>query len=396
MNLPSDMPPDFYRVVVVDDSAVIRGLVTRYLESQPGIKVINSYANGRDAVNSMSRHIVDVMILDIEMPIMDGLAALPLILEAQPLTKILISSSLTSRNADVSLQCLQKGASDYIPKPEGSPGTTDKDAFFREMHRKILALGEVARHARGLPPLNLPPIVDVIVPAAIEPDPETMPQKKTSLAVGAKIFNPALAATSDIKLRPWPTNFRIDAVAIGSSTGGPQALFNVLKHLKDIRKPVFLTQHMPPTFTTILAEHITKQTGLNAIEAKGGELAKPGNLYVAPGDYHMLFDRKGADVVLRLDQSPPENFCRPAVDPMLRSLADIYGARILVVILTGMGQDGLRGAQQVVASHGAVMAQDAATSVVWGMPGAVATAGVCSAVLPLDEIGPEIMRIATR
>jgi two-component system chemotaxis response regulator CheB len=183
-------------------------------------------------------------------------------------------------------------------------------------------------------------------------------------------------------------------LAIGSSTGGPQALLTLFETLKNkIKLPIFITQHMPPTFTTILAEHIASASGTRCAEAEDGEAVEEGRIYLAPGDYHMTVKRDGGKVVLSLNQDPPVNFCRPAVDPMLESLRAVYGSHVLTVILTGMGQDGLVGGRAIADEGGTVIAQDEETSVVWGMPGAVATGGVCSAVLPLDKIGPEILKI---
>jgi two-component system chemotaxis response regulator CheB len=201
-----------------------------------------------------------------------------------------------------------------------------------------------------------------------------------------------------VVLRPMPViPPSPDIIAIGSSTGGPQALFEVLSHLKGgIRQPILITQHMPATFTTILAEHITRQCGIACSEAKDGEPLVGGRIYLAPGDFHMVLATKGGTTVLSVNKDPPENFCRPAVDPMMRSIAKIYGKRALAVILTGMGQDGMRGCTELVAAGSLTIAQDEPTSVVWGMPGAVATAGLCSAVMPLREIGPFIRKIASR
>jgi two-component system chemotaxis response regulator CheB len=201
-----------------------------------------------------------------------------------------------------------------------------------------------------------------------------------------------------VVLRPMPAVLPVpDIIAIGSSTGGPQALFEVLSHLKGgIRQPILITQHMPATFTTILAEHITRQCGIPCSEAKDGEALVGGRIYLAPGDFHMVLATKGTGTVLSVNKEPPENFCRPAVDPMMRSIAKIFGKRALAIILTGMGQDGMRGCTELVAAGGLTIAQDEASSVVWGMPGAVATAGLCSAVMPLREIGPFIRKIALR
>ncbi|MCA1940301.1 MAG: chemotaxis response regulator protein-glutamate methylesterase, partial [Caenispirillum bisanense] len=205
-------------------------------------------------------------------------------------------------------------------------------------------------------------------------------------------------AGAQIQLRP-AANDRPDVIAIGSSTGGPQALFTVLGGIKKaggITQPILITQHMPATFTTILAEHIGRLAGLPAKEAENGEVIQNGRVYIAPGDWHMLVETKGTDKVLRLTQDPPENFCRPAVDPMFRSIAKAYGRRVLAVVLTGMGSDGARGGKVIADAGGTVIAQDEATSVVWGMPGATAQAGVCSAVLPLPDVAPYIHKFANR
>ena len=188
-----------------------------------------------------------------------------------------------------------------------------------------------------------------------------------------------------------------EVVAIGSSTGGPQALFTVMGALKGVLKqPIFITQHMPATFTTILAEHIARASGYVCAEGVDGEPVRAGRIYVAPGDFHMTVDSARGDKVVRLLKTPPENFCRPSVDPMLRGLVAAYGGRVLTLILTGMGHDGLGGGKMVVEAGGTLVAQDEATSIVWGMPGAVAMAGLCCAVLPLAEIGPYIGKLATR
>ncbi|MFZ0694676.1 MAG: chemotaxis protein CheB, partial [Alphaproteobacteria bacterium] len=207
---------------------------------------------------------------------------------------------------------------------------------------------------------------------------------------------PGIYRGAAVKLRDAGPSMMPAVVAIGCSTGGPQALFRLLPALGDLRQPILITQHMPATFTTILAEHIQKLTGRPAAEAKDGEPVVGGKIYVAPGNFHMTVESLGTQQVIRLNQNPPENFCRPAVDPMFRSLAQAYGRNVLAVVLTGMGQDGLKGAQVLVQAGGTLIAQDEATSVVWGMPGAVATGGWCSAVLALDDIGPQIRKLAMR
>ncbi|MFC4351542.1 chemotaxis response regulator protein-glutamate methylesterase [Fodinicurvata halophila] len=358
-----------YRVMVVDDSAVIRGLLTRTLEEDHDIQVTASVSNGQMALNSLAREPVDVVVLDIEMPVMDGLTALPKILEASPRTKVIMASTLTRKNADVSLQAMRAGAADYIAKPTSSLGHQSAADFRRELRTKVKALAEAGRKEPSAPTPR---------------QPEARREQPAARATAAP------TRPSDMNLRPLG-GMPPRVLAIGSSTGGPQALFKVLGDLRGVLRdlPVLITQHMPATFTTLLAEHLARVSGLPCKEGENDAPLQPGHIHVAPGGYHMMAVRNGADKpVIRLTEEPPENFCRPSVNPMLRSLSDIYGARTLVLILTGMGSDGLAGAEKVVANGGTVIAQDEASSVVWGMPGAVAGRGLCSAVLPLMQIAP--------
>lgn len=361
---------DPYRVMVVDDSAVIRGLLTRALEQDPTIEVVASVSNGQMALNQLPRQPVDVVVLDIEMPVMDGLTALPKLLSLKPGLQVIMASTLTRKNADVSLQALRSGAADYVTKPSSGGELNSAEAFKRELTDKVKALASAARGGRGAGQRSARPA-------------GTAPQR------------PA-AASSEIKLRDGSTQMP-EVLAIGSSTGGPQALFKLLGDLKGaLRLPVLITQHMPATFTTLLAEHLSRASGMDCHEGKDGEPLKAGTVYVAPGDWHMTVASEGTQRFIRLNQNPPENFCRPAVDPMLRSLAPIYGNRLQAVILTGMGSDGAKGCEAVVAAGGQVVAQDEASSVVWGMPGAVATRGLCSAVLPIGEISGYLRRKVLR
>lgn len=368
---------DPVRIMVVDDSAVIRGLVSRALESDPELRVVASVGDGQMAINALQRQSIDVIVLDIEMPVMDGLQALPKLIAVDPAVKVIMASTLTARGADISIRALQAGAADYVPKPSSTRELSGADTFKRELTSKVKALGAAARRAgsrnrlgdRGRPPV---PAAGVL-PTRIRPLPAA------------------------IVLRDMPLQARPDIIAIGSSTGGPQALFEVLSHFRGgVSQPILITQHMPATFTTILAEHITRQCGCTCAEGKDGEPVVGGRAYLAPGDYHMTLATRNGTTVIALNKDPPENFCRPSVDPMVRSIVKIYGRRILAAILTGMGQDGLRGCEQVAAAGGIVIAQDEASSVVWGMPGAVATAGICNAVLPLSEVGPTLRKIASR
>ncbi len=380
--MTSPSPSDPIRVLIVDDSAVIRGFTSRALGELPDVVVVGSVADGQVAVNTIKREMVDVVILDIEMPVMDGLTALPQLHAASPWSRIVMSSTLTVQGAEVSLRAMSLGASDYVAKPTS---TREQDAtaeWKRDLLEKVAALGNAAWRERQRLGKTGPLPSLLVRPAA------------SAAGSGAVAARPRLYEGGEVKLRPVSSNVP-DVLAIGSSTGGPQALFAVLPHLKGLKQPIVITQHMPKTFTTILADHITKQTGLPCDEVKDGAVLTPGRALLAAGDYHMLFERQGAGIVAKCDQGPPENFCRPAVDPMLRSLMSVVDPkRILVTILTGMGADGMRGAEQVVNAGGMCIGQDQPSSVVWGMPGAVATNGLCSAVLPLADIGPWLRRKA--
>ena len=359
-----------FRVMVVDDSAVIRGMIATWLDQDPKISVVGTARNGQVALDTLQRVGAEVVVLDIEMPEMDGLTALPKLLQADPNLKVIMASTLTARNADISLKALANGAADYIPKPSSTRDLQAADDFRRELVDKVKVLGGVRRQKTGS------------VPAGAA-------DRKTA-AVKAKPF---VAASKEIVLRR-PSSLQPQVLAIGSSTGGPQALFTLFETLKDrVELPIVITQHMPPTFTTILAEHLSRIAGAPCSEATDGTALQNGCIYIAPGDYHMTIVKRDGRNVLSLNQDPPVNFCRPAVDPMLESLCKVFGGHVLTVILTGMGHDGLDGGKAVVEAGGTVIAQDENSSVVWGMPGAVATNNVCSAVLPLEAMGSKVLEL---
>jgi two-component system chemotaxis response regulator CheB len=312
------------------------------------------------------------------------LTAVPLLVQARPGLPIIMASTLTRQNAEISMKALSLGAKDYVTKPSSTSELTSATAFKEELIAKVRAL---AGKRRGPRPAAAPTSAPRAVPTSSAPG-------APGGAAPTPMPRPARNAT--IVLRPAGHDTP-EVLAIGSSTGGPQALFKVLGGLsKDLRQPILITQHMPATFTTILAEHLARVSGRPCAEAKDGEAIQSGRIYVAPGDFHMVVEGTGAARLLRLLKTPPENFCRPAVDPLLRSLSESYGRRVLVTILTGMGYDGMRGAERVVQGGGTVIAQDEGSSVVWGMPGAVALAGLCSAVLPIGDIGAYLQRAALR
>lgn len=348
------------RVLVCDDSAVIRGLLVRLLESDPAIEVVGTAANGRDAIAAVSRTRPDVVVLDIEMPVMDGLAALPDMLKAEPRPQVVMASTLTTRGAEVTLRALQLGAADYVPKPTAVAGIASAEDFRRELLGKVKALGVARLRRSGRPVVAAAP--------ALHPPPRP---------------SPAAAGRPEI-------------LAIGASTGGPQALFRLVRDLgPGFPLPVLITQHMPAAFLSILADHISKLGVLPCREAADGERIERGRIYLAPGERHLLVRGDRSAPRIALSSAAPENFCRPAVDPMFRSVAEVFGGRAIVVVLTGMGHDGLAGAREIAARGGIVLAQDEATSVVWGMPGAVAQAELASAVLPIDRIGQKILALCS-
>ena len=343
------------RVMVVDDSAVVRGLVTRWIDEEPGLDVVARHANGKLAVDDVARSAPDVILLDIDMPVMDGLAALPLLLRARPQVKVVMVSTLTKRNAEISFKAMSLGALEYVPKPETNREITTLPNFRDEVIRKVKALAAV--HRRGA--------------AHTETARAVVPFKTRAFS----LVPPRV-------------------IVIGSSTGGPQALTSLFETLSASidRIPVLIAQHMPPMFTTVLAERLARASGREAKEGVDGERLEPGTIYVAPGNYHMTV-RGTAPPQLAVADGPPVNFCRPAADPMFMSAADAFGPAALAIVLTGMGRDGAAGARTVADAGGNVIAQDEATSVVWGMPGATAATGACAALLPLLGIAEVVAKL---
>ena len=375
---------DPIRVMVVDDAVVVRGLVSRWISEEPGLEVVASLRTGRQAVDQLERANPDVVILDVEMPELDGLSALPLLLEKKRDLVVIMASTLTRRNAEVSLKALSFGAADYVPKPESNREVTTSAAFRRELIEKIRQLGgRRRRRADGLAGRRFAAETAARAPFEARGRPDL-----------PSVVAPMPVAQPAVQLRPFSTvTPRI--VLIGSSTGGPQALTGLVSHIGPVidRAPVLITQHMPPTFTTILAEHLARASGRPAHEPADGEPITAGTIYLAPGGRHMRVGRRQGNPAIALDNGPPVNFCKPAVDPLFQSASEVWGSAILAVILTGMGHDGTEGAANIVAQGGSVIVQDEATSVVWGMPGSAANAGLCSAVLPIDQIAPKIVRL---
>jgi two-component system chemotaxis response regulator CheB len=361
------------RVMVVDDSVVIRGLISRWIASEPDMVVAASLRTGLDAVNQIDRVNPDVAVLDIEMPELDGISALPLLLAKKRNLIIIMASTLTRRNAEISFKALSLGASDYIPKPESTRQPAAAETFHHDLIQKIRSLGAKVR--RTVPATASPPLAP-----ALERSREPLPR--------SPLAQPQLTHRAFSAQTPR-------VLVIGSSTGGPQALMALVTDLGPVidRFPVLITQHMPPTFTTILAEHLARSSHRPAREGVDGEIVRAGTIYLAPGGRHMRVVRHGAEVAIALDDGPPVNFCKPAVDPLFTSAIDVWQGGVLAVVLTGMGSDGTRGGKEIVAAGGSVIAQDEASSVVWGMPGAAANAGICAAVLPLNQIAQKLVRV---
>ncbi len=352
------------RVLVVDDAVVIRSMVTAILKSDPEIEVVGVAANGKIALSKIESLKPDILTLDIEMPEMNGLETLAELRKRGIRLPVIMFSTLTERGAATTLEALALGASDYVAKPANVGSVAEgKHKVAGELLPKIKALCPESRLSSDKSPAAAPKIS----PAA----------RRARLAPAATL--------------PPISEGEIDIVAIGVSTGGPNALAEIIPKLSpDLGVPIVVTQHMPAVFTASLAKRLDHSSDLNAREGKSGEALQPGDLWIAPGDFHMRVVRDGADVRLTLDQGELENSCRPAVDPMFRSVVQVYGEKVLGVILTGMGQDGVRGCQVVREAGGSVIAQDEASSVVWGMPGDVVKAGLANAVLPLDKIAQEI------
>lgn len=360
--------------MIVDDAVVVRGLFSRWIEAESDLEVVASLRSGRDAVDQVGRIAPDVVVLDVNMPDMDGIAALPLLLAKKRDLIVIMASTLTRQNAEISLRALSLGATDYIPKPSSTQEVAGSVSFRRELIEKIRHLGARARRFYSAPIRST-----ARLPAKSSPP-----------------LQPRLSAHdhATIALRAMPlTPPRV--LLIGSSTGGPQALNVILAHIASVidHVPVLITQHMPPTFTTILAEHLARVAKCPVREGQDGEEVRAGTVYLAPGGKHMTVARREGVAAIAIDDGPLVNFCKPAVDPMFASAAAMWGARTLALVLTGMGSDGLNGAKAIVAAGGHVMAQDEASSVVWGMPGQVALAGLCSAVLPVNDIAPRLTRL---
>jgi two-component system, chemotaxis family, protein-glutamate methylesterase/glutaminase len=366
------------RVMVVDDSVVIRGLTSRWLE-EAGYTVVATASNGRIAVEQIERARPDIVLLDIEMPEMDGITALPLLLAKCPRVSVIVISTLTQRNAHISLKCLSLGAVDYLAKPESHRGVSTSMTFRQDLMVKVKVLSVRHRPASGEPARPTPATGD--------------PQARIARAPLATVA--ARTPVAPAVLRPRPANIAKRVLVVGASTGGPRAVGDFLSSVGPALRsvPVCIVQHMPPIFTAVFAEHLATQTGLQASEGCDGDILQAGRIYVAPGGKHMGLRRdRGGGIAIRLDDGPPVNFCKPAVDVLFHDTASLFGASTLAVVLTGMGSDGTHGARAIGEAGGIILVQDEATSTVWGMPGSIAKAGLAHEILPLAAVAPAVKK----
>jgi two-component system, chemotaxis family, protein-glutamate methylesterase/glutaminase len=338
------------QVLIVDDSVIVRKVLCDALASAAEIKVAGTASSGAIALAKIPQLNPDVITLDIEMPGLNGIQTLTEIRKLYPKLPVIMFSTLTERGAAITLEALSLGASDYATKPSNSDSLAGAmEQVRQELVVKITSL--VGRNGHTIP-------------------------ERASIPLKAKTGSQ-----------------QINILAIGTSTGGPNALAAVVPQLPaDFPVPVVVVQHMPPLFTRLLAERLNSCSALAVHEGEAGKALRPGQVWIAPGDYHLSVARKGTEVVLKLNQEAPENSCRPAVDVLFRSVAQVYGPNALGVVMTGMGSDGARGAMHIREAGGEIMAQDEASSVVWGMPGAVVSAGAANAICPLAEISQEIVR----
>ena len=347
------------KVLIVDDAMLIRRLVSEAVTADPAIEVVGEAANGRIALQKIAQLAPDLVTLDIEMPEMDGLTTLRAIRKTYPRLPVVMFSALTERGAADTLEALHIGASDYVTKPSSTAGkSVAQQRIAQDLVPKIRSLCRVG---------SSPSSSGVMQTAPGAPKPFTM--------------------------RALGTPTRADIVAIGVSTGGPNALATVLSGLPaDFPAPIMLVQHMQNMFTRFLAERLNTQTALNVVEAENGQVVQPGTVYVAPGDFHLTVRREANQIITVLGQEPPEHSHRPAADVLFHSVAEVYGSRALGLVLTGMGEDGRRGSEEINRAGGRVVVQDEASSVVWEMAGRVARAGLADSVVPLSALAGELVR----
>ena len=385
------------KILIVDDSVLARRLISSALEEEPALDIVGTAVNGVNALKKVDLLKPDLVIMDVEMPEMDGVEALKVIKQRHPHIAVIMFTSLSQASSEKTLEALEAGAEDYVAKPTGASGVEEIKMLTRSsLVPKIMALrGNLKAtkaepsHKNGVsaPSISTPPT----------PSFSSAPRVKKPERAEEQPGKPVRETRTPTRLTTNKLRSPVKILVIGVSTGGPNALAKLIPTIPaSIPVPVLIVQHMPAAFTTTLAKRLDGASDLSVKEAKSGEVVTPGVVRIAPGGFHMVVEKKAGGVILNLNEDPPEQGCRPAVDVLFRSVAEVYGKNTLAVILTGMGKDGLNGSEAIIEQGGALFAQDEASSVVWGMPGAVTRAGLVDKVIPLDRIGYEIMlRIET-
>ncbi len=384
------------RVAVVDDSVVVRGLLSKWLSETTGIEVVGTYRSGREIIDALPGCAPRIILLDLDMPDMDGITALPLILAKSPQSRVIVVSSLSVHGAELTMRSLMKGATDYLPKPSNHREVSTSADFRQALIAKVLAVGGVRALMRAPAPAQPARPVNPFTRPGIPPSPPPAPAQRLANpapATGFRAAQPVPAPTADraggIALRPFDRH-RPKLVVIGASTGGPQALVALLAKMKPAlaRVPVVIAQHMPPIFGSIFATHLKQHAGLPATEAADGKPLVPGTIYLAPGGCHTVVRKKpdGQSVIAMLP-SEARGPWRPSIDLLFSSAAEVFGNEALAIALTGMGRDGTEGAMHLARRGANVVVQDEVSSVVWGIPGSIAEAGLANALLPPEKLG---------
>ncbi len=386
------------RVAVVDDSVVVRGLLSKWLSETNGIEVVGAYRSGREIIDALPGVAPRIILLDLDMPDMDGLTALPLILAKSPDSRVIVVSSLSVHGAELTMRSLMRGATDYLPKPSNHREVSTSADFRQALIAKVLAVGGVRALVRA--PLTAAPAIRT--PAPLTSPIQRIPSAPISAFRAARTpaglaqaglapttFAPPADRSGGIRLRPFE-KVRPRLIVIGASTGGPQALVQVLAKMKPAiaRLPIVIAQHMPPIFGAIFAAHLKQHAGLPATEAVDGKTLAPGTIYLAPGGCHTVVRRKpDGQFVMAMLPSEARGPWRPSIDLLFSSAAEAYGNEALAIALTGMGRDGTEGAMHLARRGANVVVQDEASSVVWGIPGSIAEAGLANALLPPEKLG---------
>lgn len=363
-------------ILAVDDSLVVRSLLSRLIDAEPDLHLMSTASDGRRAVDKVSSIKPDVVVLDVEMPIMNGVEALVEIRKIDPDLPVIMFSNLTRTGAATTLEALANGAKDYAPKPQGS---ADANESFEQIRRELFPKIRQAHEIRQMKAKRRADWSGAARNMRVASEPETAPAQRRHESATV----PNMASVPNIE---------IDAVVVGASTGGPVALETVLEAIaRPLPVPMMVVQHMPPVFTKALADRLDRKVATRVVEAEAGMVVEAGTCYIAPGGQHLRVRRHSTgEIQIVTDTQPAINGCRPSVEPLFESAAQVYGKRLAAVIMTGVGRDGATGAALIAKNGSPVIVQDEESSVVWGMPGTVAQAGHATDILPIQRIGPAI------